>query len=300
MDSAKLTTDAERREKVMQMRVIDDTFFERYIADPGACEELVQTVLDNPKIRIKSETLDAQKSIHFVANRSVRVDAYVEDDKDIAYNIEIQRFDNGNHVKRVRYNASAITVYGCEPGDTFDDVKNVIVIYISDFDLFAEGRAIYHVRNTIRETGIPVDDGLQMVYVNAKCIDGTAVSRLMQLYKKSDFEDKDFPRSSARMYKLKHDEQEVRYMCEIVKELESRAAKAAAYEAAKTSAEKHAKKLIKLGKLSLEEIAKCVELPLEEVQSIAEGIAQFHLSEADRASTSFFREEFSGILTAMV
>lgn len=118
-------TAAERRTAVMGMRVIDDTFFERYIDDPGACEELIQTVLGNPRLRIRSETLVPQKSVHFVTNRSVRVDAYVEDDKDTIYNIEIQRFDKGNHVKRVRYNASAITVNGCDPGETFDDIRNV-------------------------------------------------------------------------------------------------------------------------------------------------------------------------------
>ena len=64
-------TEEERRADVMRMRVVDDTFFDRFIEDPGACEELIQVVLGNPKLRIKEEMLAAQKTIHFVANRSV-------------------------------------------------------------------------------------------------------------------------------------------------------------------------------------------------------------------------------------
>lgn len=265
MDNVKShTADEERRAAVMRMRVIDDTFFERYIDDPGACEELVQTALDNPQIHIKSETLAPQKSIHFVANRSVRVDAYVEDDKDTIYNIEIQRFDNGNHVKRVRYNASAITVNGCEPGESFDDVRNVIVIYISTFDIFDGGKSIYHVHSSIQETGKIIDDGLQMVYVNANYVDNTAISRLMQLYKKPDFESEEFPRSSARMYKLKHDEQEVAYMCSIVKELETKAAEKATL---KTKIE--AVKGLLSNKVSIDIIAESLGVPVDMVNEIA-------------------------------
>lgn len=228
MANPKATDDEQRRAAVMRMRVVDDTFFERFIDDPGACEELIQTVLDNPRIRIKPETLVPQKSVHFVANHSVRVDAYVEDENDIVYNIEIQRFDNCNHVKRVRYSASAITVSGLYPGDTYEDVRNVIVIYISEFDIFGLGRIIYHAYTTIEETNTIVNDGLKMIYVNASSVDESMLSRLMQLYKQADFEDAAFPKNSARMHQLKHDEREVMYMCSIVKELQDKAAAKAA------------------------------------------------------------------------
>ncbi len=204
MSKQKIKNEKQRREAVMRMRVVDDTFFESFIADPGACEELLQVVLEEPKLRIKSETLVPQKSIHFVANRSIRVDAYVKDQKNKIYNIEIQRADNCNHVKRVRYNASAITVAGLYPGETFDKVRNVIVIYISEFDIFKLGKAVYHARTIIEETNSVVPDGLEMIYVNTEYIDDSDISRLMQLYKKTDFSDERFPKNSKRMYESEH------------------------------------------------------------------------------------------------
>ena len=258
-------TEEERRADVMRMRVVDDTFFDRFIEDPGACEELIQVVLGNPKLRIKEEMLAAQKTIHFVANRSVRVDAYVEDDKGVIYNIEIQRFNNCNHVKRVRYNASAITVHGAEPGDIFDNVRNVIVIYISEFDIFRLGKTIYHTRTTIQETGTVVDDGLEAIYVNTECFDNSKVSRLMRRYKEADFNDPEFPKNSARMQLIKHDEREVQYMCDIMRKAEEQARN----EAVLKNSIETAKKFLALKKLSYEEIAECTGLSADDVRALA-------------------------------
>jgi predicted transposase/invertase (TIGR01784 family) len=143
----------ERQNIVMNLCFIDDVLFEKYAEDPMACEELLQTVLGNPDLRIKPETLVPQKDVRFVANRSVRVDAYVEGKEDVIYNIEIQRADNCNHVKRVRYNASCLTVNNSNPGDQFEDVRNICVVYISEFDMFGEGKTVYHAETMIKETG---------------------------------------------------------------------------------------------------------------------------------------------------
>lgn len=200
-------TEIQYTEYVQNLRVLDDVFFEEYIKDIGACEELIQTVLENPHIRIKQDTLNPQKSITFMGHRSVRVDVYVEGTDLEIYNIEIQRFNNCNHVKRVRYNAASLTVKGAEPGDDFNDVRTVIVIYISEFDIFGQGRTVYHAYNTIEETNTIVGDGFSAVYVNTENPDGSKISNLMQLFKKTNFSDKEFPKSSARMQFLKTERQ---------------------------------------------------------------------------------------------
>ena len=217
-EKKKRKTDEEYRQLIMNLRIIDDIFFDEYIADADVCEELLQVVLDNPKIRIKRETLNPQKSIRIVGKRSVQVDAYVEGEEDVIYNIEIQRSDSCNHVKRVRYHASVITVKNSEPGDDFKDVPAVIVIYISEFDIFGSGKTIYHVENVIRETGEVVNDGLCSVYVNATCKDGSKLSDLMLHFMETDFSDEKFPKSSEQMRKLKHDERLVGKMCKKVQD----------------------------------------------------------------------------------
>ena len=112
-------TNAEQLLIVEKLRPIDDGFFEVMMEDPDTCEELLQIFMEKADLKIRKDTVTGQKSIHIIGKRSIRVDAYAEGEEDVVYNIEIQKADNDNHVKRVRYNASAITVNRSEPGDRF-------------------------------------------------------------------------------------------------------------------------------------------------------------------------------------
>ena len=234
-------TDEEVIQIIRNLRLIDDVLFEKFMEDAAACEELLQVILENTRLKVKPETLVAQKSLRNLAKRSVRLDAYIEGVEDKVYNIEIQRSDNCNHVKRVRYNASTITINKSEPGDEFEDVQDVIVIYISEFDMFGAGKTVYHVENVIRETGNPVNDGLMSVYVNTEVADDSLISELMQCFLKTDFKDDKFPNISRRMKELKHGEEDEK-MCKSVEEYAERKAKEAAKEAAQKATEEAVKK----------------------------------------------------------
>ena len=237
-------TDDEVMQIIRNLRLIDDVLFEKFMEDYAACEELLQVILENPQLKVKPETLVAQKSLRNLAKRSVRLDAYIEGIEDKVYNIEIQRSDNCNHVKRVRYNASTITVNKSEPGDEFEHVQDVIVVYISEFDMFGAGKTIYHVENVVKETGKTVNDGLMSVYVNTEVIDNTLIGELMQCFLKTDFEDNNFPNISRRMRELKHGEED-EIMCKSVEEYAERKAKEAAKEAAVKGAIEEKKATVK-------------------------------------------------------
>ncbi|MBQ9361709.1 MAG: PD-(D/E)XK nuclease family transposase [Lachnospiraceae bacterium] len=227
-------TDEEVAELVAGLKGISDVFFERLINDPGVCEEFLQTVLEMPRLRIKPETLVPQKSIKFIANRSVRVDAYIEDETDRSFNIEVQRANDCDHIRRARYNASAITIYKSEPGDEFKDVQEVYVIYLTEDDFLKEGRTIYHAEMVIRETGKALEDGLHEVFVNTQSDDGSKIARLMALFEKTEVDDPEFPNFTRRFNEVKNDREEGEAMCrEVEAYAEKRAAKAAAEAAIK-------------------------------------------------------------------
>lgn len=229
-------TDKDVAELVANMRGISDVFFERLINDPGVCEEFLQTVLEMPKLRIKPETLVPQKDIKFIANRSVRVDAYVEDIEDSGFNVEVQRSDNCNHLKRARYNASAITVYRAQPGDEFDDVQELYVVYLTENDFIGEGRTIYHTEMTVKETGKALNDGLHEVFVNTEYNDGSKIARLMALFKQTEVNDAEFPNFTRHFNEVKNNPEEGRAMCrEVEAYAEKRALEAAIQTFVKTS-----------------------------------------------------------------
>lgn len=212
-------TDEEKEKIVERLVIMDDAMFEAMCQSPDFVQELLQVVLNEPKLRIKPDTLVAQKSVKNLRGRSIRMDAYVEGEDNRIFNIEVQKADNCNHVKRVRYNASVITAHGSEPGDDFDDVQTLCMIYLSEKDIFGKGRTVYHVQNMIKETKDVVDNGLVEIYINAEVNDGSKISALMGVFRKKELDDNDrdmFPKTYEKFNNLKHDKEEVSKMCDLI------------------------------------------------------------------------------------
>lgn len=262
-EKSKRKSDDVARKIVNKMNLVDDLLFEELIGDGDACEELLQVVLENSKLRIDKSTLVPQKKVSFLVNRSVILDAYVEGCEDKVFNIEMQTANNLNHLKRARYNAACLTVKRSEPGDLFEHVQEVYIVYISKFDMFKSGMAVYHVEPCIRETGEFLDNGLHQVFVNTCCDDGSRIARLMRHFEEADFSDNEFPKISERMHYLKHNKEEVAKMMGKVQEYAEEYAKEYAKEHAREYAEEYIKDIeiqistkvrIKDAKLSEEEI----------------------------------------------
>ena len=159
-------------------------------------------------------------------------------EEDTVFNVEIQKSNNTNHVKIARYNAACITVKRSEPGDRFDDIQELYIVYITDFDLFKSGLSAYHVEPCIKETGEFVDNGLHQIYINAHGRDGSRISRLMKHFNEPDFSDEEFPKISDKVHRLKHDKKEMFGMCKAVEDYANKRAKEYAEEYAKEYAEK--------------------------------------------------------------
>ncbi len=246
----------EQKKLVAEFRGIDDVFFELLIEDPKVCEEFLQTVLDNSCLHIKPETLVPQKDVKFLVNRSIRVDAYVEGEEDVVFNIEVQRSDECDHVKRVRYNASSITVSKSEPGDDFGDIQELYIIYLTENDFLRGNRTIYHAAMTVKETGETLSDGLHEIYVNTAYNDGSKVSRLMAHFKEEEVDDPEFPEYSRKMYSLKNDPKEVRKVCKLMEDYGTKRERRFAFG------------LIEKGKLTLEDAIK--ELNMTEAEILDE------------------------------
>lgn len=209
--------DDEKLQIIASLVMLDDAMFEAMCESPEFIEEMLQTIFDNPNLRIIYDSVVPQKSIKNLKGRSVRLDAYVIGEEQNVFNIEVQQSNDCNHVKRVRYNASIITSNNSEPGDAFEDIQNLCMVYITKSDFFKMGRTIYHVQSTIQETGDTIDNGLTEIYVNTEVNDGSKVADLMAMFKKKELDEGDrenFPCTYRKYNSLKHDKQEVDHMCD--------------------------------------------------------------------------------------
>ena len=120
------------------------------------------------------------------------------------FGVEIQKQDNDNHQKRVRYNMANMDTAESEKGVKFDDLKDIYEIYISKFDVFGRNRTVYHIDRIIRETQETVDNGTHEIYVNTKVDDGTEIAEYMQMLKRSALPDNPkFPRSCEAFKNIK-------------------------------------------------------------------------------------------------
>lgn len=133
------------------------------------------------------------------------------------------RSDNDNHLKRARFNASSITVKESDPGIRFDEVLELYIVYISEFDFLKGNKPIYHVEKILRETGEIIDDGLHEIFVNTVIDDGTDIAELMSCFTKKEVKSEKFPALSSEVKRLKETEGGVQVVCEIMQKYEKMA-----------------------------------------------------------------------------
>ena len=215
----------EKKEQVKNFRPIDDTFFEVLADDIGVCQEMLRIILEDEKLIVKDVIV--QSSERNLYGRSVRLDALCILGNGKKCNVEVQRSNKDHHLKRVRFNASVITVRDSQTDDKFEETIDLIVVYISEFDIFKRGKVIYHVDSVIRETQEKVDDGLERVFVNTAVKDGTTISEYMDCFLQKEVDNAKFPKLTNRVYYLKHEEGGVNAMCEVMEQYSKKAAKKA-------------------------------------------------------------------------
>ena len=213
----------EKIEQVKNFRPIDDTFFEVLADDIGVCQEMLRIILEDEKLIVKDVIVQSSKRNLY--GRSVRLDALCILGNGKKCNVEVQRSNMDHHLKRVRFNASVITVRDSQKDDKFEKTIDLIVVYISEFDIFKRGRVIYHVDSVIRETQEKVDDGLERVFVNTAVKDGTTISEYMDCFLQKEIDNAKFPKLTNRVYYLKHEEGGVNAVCEVIENIQKKSQK---------------------------------------------------------------------------
>ena len=215
MIGKKQKTLEEKKEQVKNFRPIDDTFFEVLADDIGVCQEMLRIILEDEKLIVKDVIVQSSKRNLY--GRSVRLDALCILGDERECNVELQRSNKDHHLKRVRFNASSITVRDSQTGEKFEKTIDLIVVYISEFDIFKGGRVIYHVDSVIRETQEKIDDGLERVFVNTAVKDGTTISEYMDCFLQKEIDNAKFPELTNRVHYLKHEEGGVNAVCEVMR-----------------------------------------------------------------------------------
>ena len=147
------------------------------------------------------------------------------------------------------------------------------MIFITESDVFKEGRPIYNVERSINENGKSFGDGSHIVYVNAACQDNTPLGRLMQDFNCNDPAKMHYKELADRVNYLKTSKEGEIDMTDIIEAYAENKAEKAAKEAAEKAAHQRnvevAKKMLAEG-MSIEVTARVSELSEEVVRVLAE------------------------------
>ena len=148
----------------------NDFLFGKIMRKPALCKRMLEIILGIKIDRI--EYLESQKSIDEEWDaRSIRLDIYVQDNKDIAYNIEIQTTNTGDLPKRSRYYQSVLDMQQLNKGERYRNLKRTYIIFICTFDLFKLGRHVYTFENQCcEERSLQLGDEAYKLFLNTEGI----------------------------------------------------------------------------------------------------------------------------------
>ena len=204
-------------EKIKQLRLMDDTFFNSCFDGNIPCMEVVlRAVLGNDRLRV-TEVI-TQQSVPNLYGRAVRFDALATDGETI-YDVEIQRSDEGAVPRRARFNSSMIDSREVSKGTLFPDLPETYVIFITEHDVWKRGKPLYTVRRTFEDTEEVFNDGTHILYVNGECQSESPLGRLMHDFFCSDPNDMYSDVLAERVRFFKEDEKGVAAMCNVMKEI---------------------------------------------------------------------------------
>ena len=204
-------------EKIKQLRLMDDTFFNSCFDGNIPCMEVVlRAVLGNDRLRV-TEVI-TQQSVPNLYGRAVRFDALATDGETI-YDVEIQRSDEGAIPRRARFNSSMIDSREVSKGTLFPDLPETYVIFITEHDVWKRGKPLYTVRRTFEDTEEVFNDGTHILYVNGECQNESPLGRLMHDFFCSDPNDMYSDVLAERVRFFKEDEKGVAAMCNVMKEI---------------------------------------------------------------------------------
>ena len=286
-----MITKKECFEAMKMATLLDDVFMTRVFDNDNELTEFVLKIILNRNFKVKS--VKTQYGIKNLTGHDVRLDVYAESEDGKAVNIEIQRQDKGAAVKRARYNSSMLDTNSLPTGENFDALPETYVIFITERDVLKLNEPIYFIERMIVGKNEFFNDAAHIVYVNNSIQDDTPLGKLMhdfscadpakmfykeiidkvRLFKVDEEEDFEMPGFMDKIIEKvrRETEEKVRRETaeEVRRETEEKVRRETAEKVRRETEIKNALKIIENGKLTLEEIAKCFSLPIEEVRALA-------------------------------
>lgn len=252
--------------------VKDGDFMTVCLADNFEGVELIlRIVLGRKDITVKSVRI--QEPMKNLQGRSAILDVHAVDNMKKEFDVEIQRKDAGAGAKRARHNSSLLDAHILKPGDDTEDIPDSYVIFITENDVMQGNQPIYPVERyvTIGKKKVLFGDGSHIIYVNGQYRGNDEIGKLMHDFSCTNPDDMNYEALAKKARYFKQDEKGVATMCKIMEDMRNEAAQKAELKNARETAIR----MIKKGKMPLEEITEYIPiLSFEELKEIEAEVMQ--------------------------
>ena len=253
----------------------DNFMFAKVMEDKKTCKSVLELLLD---IKIDKLTYPEYEKTVLPGpdGKSIRLDVHTSDSQR-DFDIEIQTTLYKELRERTRYYQSLMDVDSLKKGQSYEELKDNIIIFICLEDLFGLGLPVYTFENTCREnTSLKLEDRTLKVFYNCSSWQNVASKEKAEFLK---FLLTDNAESSL-CKKLKEREKQIKMTARAQKEyMDYCMLKQACIDYGKEEGKKEgrteakleaARNMLSKKLLSLEDISEYTGLPLETVHELAE------------------------------
>ena len=187
---------------VQNMTLMDDKFMHEVFNDRKCVEAVLQEIFHDSCLKITDSWTQEQLDNFF--GKGTKMDVLAQGMPLIFYNIEPQENFYDARPERARYYGSIIDTKILESGNSYARLPPVYVIFITDGDMFGEGKPIYIFPRTQYPNGRLFGDGSYIMYLNCRMQDDkTRLGRLMHDFTTADPEQIYNPVLRKRLFELK-------------------------------------------------------------------------------------------------
>ena len=173
----------ELEKRLKELIPLDNDVFAYLAENIAFCQEFLRVVLNDDKLIVKDN--EPQKFLPNVYFKSSIVDLLCELEDGRIVNVEIQLYKEEDHAKRLFYYASMIRKAYSEKGIDYDELNDIIVIYLTKTDIFQKGSTVYNVdMNIVSDQNETIQEwacGLKVMYINTEGITNKNISEYLKL-----------------------------------------------------------------------------------------------------------------------
>ena len=154
------------QEWLKKIQIKNDVVFCTIFLDEEDCKELLQRILGVRIVKLRV-VLNQKVIKNNIYQKGTRLDIYAEDDEGNMYDIEMQLTNTKELIPRSRYYHCEMDGHQIVTGENYETLKQSIVIFLCDFDLFDRNQSVYTFEMRCNEDpSLSLEEKRKTIFVN--------------------------------------------------------------------------------------------------------------------------------------